>query len=337
MTRPMLATGFVSDEPDQGSIFPSAGGSSASPAVQAVYWRCIVVLFASARYWNPGLRLALFSNVEPPSVDGHPLAEVLARLGVECRKVPLQVRLDQSRTPTWGNVLYFYDLLDSLDQEEPDLRFLLVDSDVVINGPLAPVVDLLDDHDFVGYRVDTGPDEDVNDMTPREMAAAAGEIGAASDADVIPHFGGEFLGLKLEAWRRHRPLFADLLDRSLNRIGLAARARTEEHLWSIAFAILGSARVGQVNGYLKRLWTHPRVNNVARGDETLPIWHLPYEKRYGLADLFGDLAARGFPHHMDQLEFRKLAQERCGIPRKTTAKLLRDGVRQVLGKIRRRK
>jgi hypothetical protein len=329
----MLATGFVADTPGQGSIFPSAGGSSASPQVQAVYWRCIVVLFASARYWNPDLRLALFSNVAPPSVDGHDLAAILARLGVECRLVPLEVRLSSERTPTWGNVLYFYNLLDSLGSEAGDLRFALVDSDIVVNGRLDPVFDLFDAYEFVGYQADTAPDEDVNDMTPREMADAVRELDPAFEPRVVPHFGGEFLGLKVASWARHRALFADLLGRSLARTGVAGKARTEEHLWSIAFAALGLDRIGSVNRYLKRIWTHPRVNNVARGDEKLPIWHLPYEKRYGFAYLFADLAARGFPARMDPLEFRVLAQRRCGIPRKTAGKLVRDGVRQVAGKI----
>jgi len=87
-----------------------------------VYWRCLVALFASARITNPAQRLALFCNVAPPSIDGIAIADVLDRYGVEFRHVPLTARLPAGRTAAWGNVLYFFDVLNALEDEPDDLR-----------------------------------------------------------------------------------------------------------------------------------------------------------------------------------------------------------------------
>lgn len=331
----MLATGFVADTPAEGTTFPSGGGDSGDPRVQAVYWRCIAVLFAGARYADPGLRLALFANVAPPVVDGVELGAVLARLGVEVRRVPLAARLAPGRTRAWGNVLYFLDVFDSLDAEPDDLRVAFVDGDVVVSAPLAPLFALLDAHEFAGYVVETGADEDVNGMTPRAMAAAARDLDGIARTTVA-HFGGELLLVSLGAWRRHRATFRALFARAAGDPGAAGAIRTEEHLFSIVFATLG-ARVARANALIKRIWTSARVNTAAPGDERLPLWHLPAEKRYGLRDLFADLARRGFPDAMAPDDFRKMALARCGLPRKSLYKLGHDGVRQVASKLSLRK
>ena len=325
-TTRLLTTGFVVDRPGEGSIFPSAGGNSADPNVQAIYWRCIAVLFASARINNPTLSLALFTNGVPPTLDEINLGQLFDSLEVEVRQVPLTARLDQSKTPMWGNVLYFLDILESVAASAQDSqRFALLDSDVVVTAPLDPLFDRLADCDFIGYAVDTTADIPVNGMTPREMAA----IATASDGilrDTLTHFGGELFATSIAAWRREGPRFAELFAQAARDNGTAAAIRTEEHLWSIVLAQLGG-RVMLGNDILKRIWTSPRYRTAEPGDENLPLWHLPAEKRFGFVDLFRDLARKGFPSAMDPAEFKAMAQARFGLPRPSPKKLLRDGAR----------
>ncbi|MFN3515969.1 MAG: hypothetical protein ACK4YM_02280 [Novosphingobium sp.] len=227
------------DAPDQGTIFPSAGGNSASPRVQAVYWRCLVALFASARISNPDQRLALFCNVRPPVVDGIDIAAVLERYGVELRLVPLTARLPQGRLASWGNVLYFFDILTALEAEDDDLRFALVDSDVLVTAPLDPLWALLDRAEFVGYVVETGEDEPINGMTRRSMAQAAEGLAGRPFAP-LQHFGGELFATTIGAWKRNRALFDTMLQQASNGVGPASGVLTEEHIFSIAFALLQS-------------------------------------------------------------------------------------------------
>ena len=329
----LLATGFVADRPDEGTTFPSAGGNSADPKIQAVYWRCIVNLFASARYTNPEQRLALFSNAEPPVVDGVDIAATLARYGVEFHKVPLTARLAPGTTKSWGNVLYFHDIMDWLVKHEAaDLRLALVDSDVLVTRPLAPLFNMLDEHPFGGYVVrQTEPDEVVNGLTVRDMDRLAREFGATG-GQLALHYGGELFLTSIAGWLERRSLFDALMHDALSGTGIARSIITEEHIFSIAFHVL-DGRVASANHLIKRIWTSPRYNSVAPGDERLMLWHLPAEKRYGLRDIYEGLRAKGFPETMDSATFRAMAMAFCGLPRKSPRKLLHDGMRQLAAKL----
>lgn len=329
MTTPtLLATGFVVDAPHQGTTFPSAGGNSANPKVQAVYWRCLVALFASARITNPGQRLALFCNVAPPVVDGVDLAAVLTKYGVELHRVSLTARLPECRAAAWGNVLYFFDILTALEQEPDDLRFALVDSDVLVTGSLAPLWALLDQADFAGYVVDTGDDDPVNGMTRRTMATAASGL-MGREFSPVAHYGGELFATTISAWKANRAPFDTMLAQATAGTGPAAGVLTEEHIFSIAFALLGLRVADSGGGVLKRIWTSPRHNTARPGDERLPIWHLPAEKRYGLKDLYQWLSRQNFPLDLPSADLHRQAMRLCGVPRKPAAKWLHDGLRQI--------
>jgi hypothetical protein len=327
----LFATGFVVDAPDQGTTFPSSGGNSGNPKVQAIYWRCIVALFASARIANPAQRLALFCNVRPPVLDGADLAKVLEGYGVELRLVPLTARLPQGRTAAWGNVLYFFDILTALEGEPDEMRFALVDSDVLVTAAIDPLWALLDAADFAGYVVNTGEDEPVNGLTRREMAAVASGL-TGRDFAPLSHFGGELFVTSIGTWKRNRALFGAILDQATSGNGPAAGVLTEEHIFSIVFALLDGP-AADARGIIKRIWTSPRHSTAAPGDENLPIWHLPAEKRYGLADCYHWLAARGFPTDIPAEGFRQTAMRLCAVPRKSADKWLRDGLRQVAAKL----
>lgn len=328
----LLATGLVIDRPEEASRFPSAGGSSADPRVQAVYWRCAVMLFASARINNPDQRLALFSNVQPPRVDGVEIAAILDRYGVEVHRVPLTARLAGGRTAAWGNVLYFLDILADLHRRERHCNIALVDCDVLVTAPLAPLFARIAVSSFVGYRLASAPDEDINGMSRQAMAAAASAI-AGTPIPPPAHFGGELFGTTMASWTEHSPLFDALYRQSMAGAGPGAAILTEEHIYSIALALIGQG-VTDGNDFMKRIWTSPQHNTAAPGDETLPLWHLPAEKRYGLADMYRWLAGRGFPTEMPAETFHAQAMKLCGVPTKPAAKVLRDGVRQIASRLK---
>lgn len=330
----LLATGFVVDAPHEGTFYPAAGGNSADLKVQAIYWRCLVVLFASARITNPGQRLALFCNVAPPVIDGISISAVLERYGVELHLVPFTARLPQGRTAAWGNVLYFFDVMQALQGEPDDLRFALVDSDVLVTASLDSLWTLLDEADFAGYVVDSAEDEPVNGMTRRTMTQAAAGL-SGRDLAPVPHIGGELFATTVGAWKANRALFDRILGQATAGAGPAAGVLTEEHVFSIAFAVM-NGRWAEAGSVIKRIWTSPRHTTAQPGDETLPLWHLPAEKRYGLTDLYRLLARQGFPRDIPADEFRALAGSLCAVPRRSMTKLVRDGVRQVLAKLGRR-
>ncbi|MDE2412424.1 MAG: hypothetical protein KGM18_11680, partial [Sphingomonadales bacterium] len=102
---------------------------------------------------------------------------------------------------------------------------------------------------------------------------------------------------------------------------------TEEHVFSIAFALIDE-EVRDASHVIKRIWTSPIHSTAQPGDENLPLWHLPAEKRYGLADLYRWLARQGFPTDLPPDLFRAKAMFLCAVPHKSALKWLRDGMRQ---------
>ena len=107
---------------------------------------------------------------------------------------------------------------------------------------------------------------------------------------------------------------------------LAASSRSSEaHLLSLCYADLGLP-TGGCDRFVKRLWTQPlRHQNVQPGAETLALWHLPAEKRYGLRRLYGDLVVRddGFESHLRRGRMPPCCGAGWGCPRTPASKAVR--------------
>jgi hypothetical protein len=68
----------------------------------------------------------------------------------------------------------------------------------------------------------------------------------------------------------------------------------------------------------------------------LTIWHLPWEKRFGIRRLFGDLFA-GMDGKCEGAAFLEIVSNRCGVPDRSLGKLALDTVQRITGKINLRK
>ena len=76
------------------------------------------------------------------------------------------------------------------------------------------------------------------------------------------------------------------------------------------------------NQFTKRMWTGKAYNNVCPGDENLPIWHLPSEKKFGLHELY--LLFMRDKTIRDEKDFRRKAGKYCGVPRTCLQKKAKD-------------
>lgn len=324
----ILATSFVKDTAGEGSIFPAAGGNSSDERVQAVYWRCIVLFFATARMSNPGLRLMFFTNAEPPALEGELLRPTLERLGVEIIIEPLRHRFTDGRSKSWGNVLYFLDVLDAVKFANPDQAIALADCDVIVLRPIDGLYARLADNDFLGYVVGLPPGDPINGLNRTELTAIAARFHGVEIPRPVMDFGGELLVTNGRAWQEHRHLFRRLYAQALEGEGLDGSISTEEHFFSIVYAGIAD-RVGRDEMILKRLWTSRQFNTVEPGDERFAMWHLPAEKRYGLRDLYSDFRRADLQPDWSEDELVARAQERCGIPAISLGKRVRDTTRQI--------
>lgn len=328
-TGDILATGFVADTPDVSSGYPAAGNNSANPNFQAIYWRCIAVFLFSAAVNAREYRRVVFSNIEPPVVDGFDLKHAFDRMGAGYTVLPLRHRLPNARQ--WGNVFYFLDIMHHLPA---DCRFALFDSDVVLVDSVKPLMTQIRDTGLVGYGVDTAVDENVNGLSMRDAARIAEHLSGQPQPEMVKHFGGEMLGVDMNIRSDALSTFDELWRQMQDAGNQPAAILTEEHFWSVAFAAYGWP-IELANDHMKRIWTARNFRTVMPGDEDLAVWHLPAEKRYGFLDMFRWIAARNFDTAVDPSEFRAVAKRCFGIPQASGIKRIRDFQRGVRHKLSR--
>ncbi len=83
--------------------------------------------------------------------------------------------------------------------------------------------------------------------------------------------------------------------------------------------------VGTANRYVKRMWTGWGYRNVRAEDYTLPIWHLPAEKKYGFKRLFQHAVREdGWFHRAGAPEFRRKVEAFMGVPQRSVKKNVLD-------------
>jgi hypothetical protein len=226
-------------------------------------------------------------------------------------------------------VLYFADIFDALASEPADTALCLVDSDAIVTRDLSGLFNMVRRHEFTVYPLSGAPSEDINGMDRHAMTAAAVALDGCPRAAPIAHLGGELFGTTPHAWRTHRSAFRRVVDAARLSEQAFAAVRTEEHVWSIVLATLPAGRVAAAGAWIKRLWTTRRHRTVEPGDERLPLWHLPSEKRAGIARLYAALDRTDFDLEADLAHFVERAGRLCGVPRRGLAREIGDMARRL--------
>ena len=329
----LISTWFVEDRPEESTYFPQVNESSASPAVHAVYWRCIVAFYATSLIHNPGNPHAFFTNTNLPEVDGVDVAALFARWGVEVIVLPITHRLPRGRVGSWGNQFYIFDVIDYLARVGRWPSAVVLDSDVVWTAPGARMEQAILSEGALTYvhDLDAYPEgAQINGVTRQALAGFSRRHGGPA-ASTIVYCGGEIYAATLDATIRVAELGRSLWDAVV--AGEDGAPMEEAHLLSVIYGMAGY-RLGSADPFIKRMWTAFHHNTVERADLDLPIWHLPAEKRSGFGDLFAYMCqqdiARSMPQDLD-LSRARLARI-FGIPRRNAVKLVRDLTAKLLEK-----
>ncbi|MGA2849602.1 MAG: hypothetical protein ABSE46_11450 [Terracidiphilus sp.] len=279
-----MGTWLILDSRKVASYYPSTGyRSSDHPNVHKVYWRCVACFFATAfRMLGSKYRLVFYTTVDavPDAISA-----ILDACGVVVQHVEMEHLPPQGYFGAWRNQFYILDIIRHIARFDPS-DALILDSDCVFVGDVEPLFDALKEEGVLTYDLESPPDENINGLSREQMKILFGELLGNSLREPPAYLGGEFFaGTAREIARIDAeidPLWSECLLRAIDR---RAKLNEEAHFLSYLYFKLGY-RNGTANPFIRRIWTQLRGREVFPDDYSLPIWHLPAEKRYGMLDLF---------------------------------------------------
>ena len=237
------------------------------------YYECLLVLFASARRWNPEARLLLMTTSATPDW----FRRSTQQFDLELIRQPFRhAPQDADKERRFVSSLYTLDAIEWIAaQDDADQVFILLDADTVVLGTLDATrwrsrLGYLGwpfrlGYDFNGLPLERFKELLVSSGRPRpaEPVLAGGEF-YAGGAEVF-----QALALELRE--------IEQLNRGAARHG-EAPLRTEEHYLSLAVPSLPADNCLDI---ADRIWTAPHHRTVNGTESRLLIWHLPSEKGRG--------------------------------------------------------
>jgi hypothetical protein len=328
----LVSTWFYVQGQKEGGRFAQIREDSASEEFRDIYRRCIGVFFASARRANPEARLVLYLNrpwAESASCVSREVGLLLGELGVEMRVITYDHVPPASFTKAWRNQFFVIDVLEHIHVGlSPSDGVVILDSDIVW-ASIAKADEFWDSVHSSGlatYQVGYDDSHKVNGLSIGDLHDLMSQLNLESPGR-LTYCGGEIVGGTVD-WIKRLAVNADriwslLMDQHLSNTSLAFE---EAHVLSMAYAYIGH-EPGSADGFIRRLWTQPlKPRNVRVGDTNLALWHVPAEKKYGLARLYRQLVSRGaerFGAETDSM-FKTRVARQLGIPKNSLQKVLLD-------------
>ena len=339
LSRSVISTWIVLDSPEEETEFPSAGFHSSSKDFQRIYWRCIVVFFATSIKQNPDAHHVLFCN-RPFEVIPEPESiRLLREWNVELIYFPLTYRLPKGAVSKFGNVFYELDILKyAANQNWPAI--LVLDNDCVWVKPFSPVVAQLHDQPLIGYALRPEDQKNyqgdvlINGMSRQRMKAIIEELLGSTRTGDVNFYGGEFFAATKQGIKTLVSYFDRLWEKTVLESRAVDSIKTEEHFFTILFEAEG-VQPFAANSYIRRLWTHFADFNVRSSDLNLAIWHVPAEKNFGFKTLYAEIAHS--PSKFFNLSNEKAVQlirRHMGIPHRSSFKFVRDVSAKIAQKLR---
>lgn len=292
MKPDIISTWIYLDSPEESSEYPQVGKHSHLLDFQKTYWKCVAVFFALSRRFNPEKRHILFSNkrlADFPEIEGFDLQGFLKKQNVEVVTLPLTWQTPEGYFGKWRNQFYIFDVLSFIEKNSRgDEALLVLDSDCLITRPLDGLFGEIRAHGLMALPMHFADTYNINGVTRQDMKRIFGELDGAELPENPEYCGGEIFAATLPAIRQINQMAPAIWREMLRRHESGQQKLNEEaHFLSYCYHKIGS--FGELDGFIKRIWTSPKFSNVQPADASLPIWHLPAEKTGGIALLFEKL------------------------------------------------
>jgi len=273
-----------------------------------MYYRCMVVCYASVRRSYPEARLVLYSNRELPE----PFNSQLAALGVITEACGERYVNDPAFSNNFPGCLYTLDVIETLAKSPPlgiD-TVVLLDSDCVIRTRLDRLEAVAQGTGRV-YAYEPGFSVNMlaNGQSRASLTLALSYFMNRLIHEPIPLYGGEFFAAPIKLLHRvskNIECFWDWMKEE--GVGTFGSLLTEEHVLSVALADPGIEVLSKTCN-VKRVWTADTFSTVDGAETTIPVWHLPSEKKRGFRVLYKYCQRHGGFMHLSDGDFLALVDE----------------------------
>jgi len=289
----IISTWIYIDAKGEESEYPQVGSDSSATEFQNVYWRCVALFFIRARKFNPSTKLVLFTNLEEtllPTVDDCRLQTIFTENDVEIHTVPAQCLPPKDYYQGWRNQFYVFDIIRYLSDgvfDDKD-KLVVLDSDCLWISSADPIWEILEEYRWPNYIYDYSEDHLINGISRRELGRLYATFSGRKISDIPNYSGGEILSVQTEILPKILKSFDTLWQQLLKaHANGESKFNEEAHALSYIHFLLNEEGEGKLNTVIKRMWTDGNsYRNIKPGDEKLPLWHLPAEKRLGFQKLF---------------------------------------------------
>lgn len=316
-------------------------GLSSDPRFHAVYWRCAAVFFFSSKIFNPTARHIIFTNVPEAvlrqrQIDGVALSDILNALSIEIVTRPITYQLPRGTFAAWGNQFYILDIIDWLAEQPGDVPCLVLDSDCAWRSSGAKLLGDVITHKALSYALDDSRAGVNNEVSNTQLAEILHRWRGTPPRNSLTYTGGEAFAATLGFCRQIRDDVHELWGWTLEQVARKEKIfpHEEAHFLTLIYAA-HDIPPGGLNSYLKRIWTGIRTRNVAADDVNLTVWHLPWEKRFGIRRIFRHIFVymAATQRTCDGKMFANLVSAQCGVPKRRLDKFARDLAQRIAEKL----
>jgi len=303
-----IATWLCADEKGEESIFPQTGQKSSSQSHQNIYWRCLILFYATSKRFNKTEKHLLFTNVKRlPVLDGVSVTDMLNDLEVEVIFTDFKYKTPKGYFGMFQNQFYEFSILEYIAthyQDEKDM-FLITDSDCIFIHRAQELFAEASRQGFLSFEDDCTEDLVIHGLNRKQMGALYEDLLGYKINEVPGYHLGEFFLASLKNVKTIFAGFLELWPELLRRHAEGLPKFNEEaHTLSYLYYKNGF-KASPKRSLMKRIWTNPVFyRNVEASDTKLVLWHLPSEKTWGLAHLYQALIKKS-PNYGLQIHNRQ--------------------------------
>lgn len=315
-----ICTWFCADNPGEESIYPQTGEKSSGKKHQNIYWRCIILFFATSKRFNKTQKHILFTNTRAlPILNGKKVSDMLFELDVEIIFTDFNYKTPKGYFNLFQNQFYEFSILEYITKhnKKQEDHYLILDSDCIFTRAVDEIFFDAKPNGFISFEDPCSTELVIHGLSRIDMKHLYEDL-SGKKVPIIPgyHLGEFFLAnvkninIIFEGFKKLWPELLRRYEAGLPKFN--EEAQTLSYLYYI-----NNFEASKKTNLLKRIWTNPVFyRNVEASDADVAIWHLPSEKTYGLSRLYDILILKSpsYGLNIGNKEFLTIIKTTLGIP-----------------------